>query len=124
MAPLIGAKLVLPGPALAGGPMAELIATEGVTLMAGVPTIWRMLLDHLKATGQRLDAVDRVVIGGAAGSTAPLIASAAWVSMTDLFACGVTTWPTAPPASPAAAPTWCRRNSPIADAWREAREPP
>jgi fatty-acyl-CoA synthase len=66
MAPLIGAKLVLPGPALAGAPMAELIATEGVSLLAGVPTIWRMLLDHLKATGQRLDGVDRVVIGGAA----------------------------------------------------------
>lgn len=66
MAPLIGAKLVLPGPGLAGAPMAELVATEGVTLMAGVPTIWRMLLDHLKTTGQRLDKVERVVIGGAA----------------------------------------------------------
>ncbi len=66
MAPLTGAKLVLPGPGLAGAPMAELIAAEGVTLMAGVPTIWRMLLDHLKTTGQRLDGVERVVIGGAA----------------------------------------------------------
>lgn len=66
MAPLIGAKLVLPGPGLAGPLMAELIAAEKVTLMAGVPTIWRMLLDHLKTNGQRLDGVDRVVIGGAA----------------------------------------------------------
>ncbi|WP_346910971.1 long-chain-fatty-acid--CoA ligase [uncultured Roseibium sp.] len=61
-----GAKLVLPGHAMDGRSLAELVIGEGVTLMAGVPTVWLELLRHLRETGQRLDRVERMMVGGSA----------------------------------------------------------
>ena len=52
-APLTGCKLVFPGPALDGKSVYELIESEGVTFAAGVPTVWQMLLNHVKAGGFR-----------------------------------------------------------------------
>jgi fatty-acyl-CoA synthase len=43
-AALAGARLVLPGPRMAPGDLAELIAAEQVTFTAGVPTIWQGML--------------------------------------------------------------------------------
>jgi acyl-CoA synthetase (AMP-forming)/AMP-acid ligase II len=68
-AAMCGARLVLPGPALDGESLYELMRTEQVTLALGVPTVWMMLQQHVETRG--LDpAVDlclnRVVIGGAA----------------------------------------------------------
>ncbi|PWC31943.1 long-chain-fatty-acid--CoA ligase, partial [Azospirillum sp. TSO22-1] len=65
-APLVGASLVFPGPHLAGEPLQRLMNEERVTFAAGVPTIWMGLLQHLRASGTRLDTVKRLVIGGAA----------------------------------------------------------
>ena len=65
-APAVGAKLVLPGQRLDGASIHELIETEGVTYSAAVPTVWQMLLAHLKATGGKLTTLQRVVIGGSA----------------------------------------------------------
>jgi len=39
---------------------------ERVTVSAGVPTVWLGLLQHLRASGQRLETVKRLVIGGSA----------------------------------------------------------
>ena len=64
-----GARLVLPGHAMDGASLTELLETEGVTLMAGVPTVWLELLRHLRETGKRLDKVERMMVGG---SAAPL----------------------------------------------------
>ncbi len=65
--PMVGAKLVLPGPKMGDGEtLCDLINGEGVTLAAGVPTIWMALLDYLEKTNQTLPALDRVVVGGAA----------------------------------------------------------
>ena len=64
-----GAKLVLPGPALDGASVYELLRDERVTLALGVPTVWMMLLQHAVAAGlkpSRELALRRVVIGGAA----------------------------------------------------------
>ncbi|HWA61894.1 MAG TPA: AMP-binding protein, partial [Caulobacteraceae bacterium] len=44
----------------------ELIETEGVTFSAAVPTVWQMLLQHLRATNGKLTKLKRVVIGGSA----------------------------------------------------------
>ncbi|MDH4191843.1 MAG: 3-(methylthio)propionyl-CoA ligase [Betaproteobacteria bacterium] len=63
---LTGAKLVLPGAALDGKSLYELFEAEGVTVSAGVPTIWLGLLQHLKANRLRLSSFKRVVIGGSA----------------------------------------------------------
>jgi fatty-acyl-CoA synthase len=65
-APAAGAKLVMPGAKMDGQSIYELMETEKVTFSAAVPTVWQMLLQHLKATGSRLSTLKRVVIGGAA----------------------------------------------------------
>ena len=65
-APAVGAKLVLPGPRMDGASIHELLETEGVTYSAAVPTVWQMLLTHLRATGGTLSTLQRVVIGGSA----------------------------------------------------------
>ncbi len=64
--PMCGAKMVLPGAKLDGASLFSLIEAEGVTLTAGVPTIWLMLLDYMSATGQRPSTLKRVVVGGSA----------------------------------------------------------
>jgi fatty-acyl-CoA synthase len=56
----------MPGPKMDGASILELLETEKVTFSAAVPTVWQMLLAHLKATGERLTTLKRVVIGGSA----------------------------------------------------------
>ena len=65
-AAMVGAKLVFPGPALDGKSVYELIEAEGVTFAAGVPTVWQMLLGHMKPAGLKFSALTRTVIGGSA----------------------------------------------------------
>jgi fatty-acyl-CoA synthase len=61
-----GAKLVFPGPALDGKSIYELLEAEGVTFAAGVPTVWQMLLSHMKPQGLKFSTLNRTVIGGSA----------------------------------------------------------
>ncbi len=65
-APMVGAKLVMPGPKLDGASLHELLETERVTVTAAVPTVWFAYLQHLEATGLRPTTLKRVVIGGSA----------------------------------------------------------
>ncbi len=65
-AALTGCKLVFPGPALDGKSIYELIEAEKVTYAAGVPTIWQMLLGHMKPAGLKFSTLKRTVIGGSA----------------------------------------------------------
>lgn len=65
-APLVGAKLVMPGPALDGESLYDLFEEEKVTFTAGVPTVWLSVLQHLRNTGARLTTVNRMIVGGAA----------------------------------------------------------
>jgi len=65
-AALTGAKLVFPGPAMDGKSIYELLESEKVTYAAGVPTVWQMLLGHLRANGLRFSHLKRTVIGGSA----------------------------------------------------------
>jgi fatty-acyl-CoA synthase len=64
--PAVGAKLVMPGQKMDGASILELLETEKVTFSAAVPTVWQMLLAHLKATGEKPTTLKRVVIGGSA----------------------------------------------------------
>jgi len=68
--PAIGAKLVMPGARMDGASIHDLLETEAVTFSAAVPTVWQMLLDHLRRTDGRLTHLKRVVIGGAAAPQA------------------------------------------------------
>jgi acyl-CoA synthetase (AMP-forming)/AMP-acid ligase II len=62
----VGCKLVFPGPALDGKSVYELIEGEQVTMAAGVPTVWQMLLGHMQAGGLKFSTLRRTVIGGSA----------------------------------------------------------
>ncbi|MCG8370702.1 MAG: long-chain fatty acid--CoA ligase [Proteobacteria bacterium] len=64
--PMAGAKLVLPGPHMDGKSIAELINGENVTKAAAVPTVWTMLLGHLRTGETGLDSLKEVGIGGSA----------------------------------------------------------
>jgi fatty-acyl-CoA synthase len=66
VAPMVGAKLVLPGPRLDGASVYELLDTERVTMTAAVPTVWLTLLQYLEETGRTLPHLKRVLIGGSA----------------------------------------------------------
>lgn len=74
-APMVGAKLVLPGPHLDGESVYTLMRDEHVTYSQGVPTVWMMLFQYLDAHPE-LDAralgVKRIGVGGAALSQAML----------------------------------------------------
>ncbi len=75
---MCGAKLVMPGPAMDGKSVYELMRDENVTLALGVPTVWLMMFRHVEA--ERLDpkrdlSLRRCVIGG----------SAAGLSMIETF---------------------------------------
>jgi fatty-acyl-CoA synthase len=65
-AAMSGAKLVLPGPRLDGKSLYELIEVEGVTVSAGVPTIWHALALYLEQSGNRFSTMRRTVVGGSA----------------------------------------------------------
>ncbi len=68
---MAGVRLVMPGPALDGKSVYDLMRDEKVTLALGVPTVWLMLLQHVDAAGLQPKeelCLRRVVIGG---SSAP-----------------------------------------------------
>ncbi|MBS0454691.1 MAG: fatty-acid--CoA ligase [Proteobacteria bacterium] len=65
-AAMVGCKLVFPGPALDGKSVYELIEAEKVTFAAGVPTVWQMMLGHMKPANLRFSTLKRTVIGGSA----------------------------------------------------------
>jgi acyl-CoA synthetase (AMP-forming)/AMP-acid ligase II len=65
-APIGGAKLVLPGQRLDGASLYELMEAEGVTMSAGVPTIWLGLMSHLEQCGLRFSTLQRIAVGGSA----------------------------------------------------------
>jgi len=63
---MCGAKIVMPGPRMDGESIYELMESESVTFSAGVPTIWMMLLAHMKENYKKFSSMQRTVIGGAA----------------------------------------------------------
>jgi 3-(methylthio)propionyl---CoA ligase len=66
LAPMVGARLVLPGPKLDGASLYELLERERVTTARGVPTVWFGLLQYLRDSGRRLTTLKSVVSGGSA----------------------------------------------------------
>ena len=61
-----GAKQVFPGPSPDPADLVDLIEREGVTLTAGVPTVWLGVLEYLQDHDADLSTLERIVIGGAA----------------------------------------------------------
>ena len=65
-----GAKLVLPGPALDGASLYELIESEKPQLLMGVPTVWLGLLQFLREGNHTLESVETALVGGSAAPRA------------------------------------------------------
>jgi fatty-acyl-CoA synthase len=63
---MVGAKLVFPGPYLDGKSLHDLFEGEGVTVSAGVPTVWQGLLAHVEANDLKFSTMRRTIIGGSA----------------------------------------------------------
>lgn len=64
---MTGTKLVFPGPKMLDGEaLVALINEEKVSHSSGVPTIWLALLQYLKDSGESVDTLTKVVVGGAA----------------------------------------------------------
>jgi acyl-CoA synthetase (AMP-forming)/AMP-acid ligase II len=64
-APAVGAKLVLSGRHADGASLAVIMRDEGVSVAAGIQTLWLGVLDHLDTVDGELPALKRVLIGGA-----------------------------------------------------------
>jgi fatty-acyl-CoA synthase len=67
-ATMVGAGIVLPGPRLDAESVLDLLASERVTLTAGVPTVWMAMLQAINAEPERWDlsALRRLLVGGSA----------------------------------------------------------
>jgi fatty-acyl-CoA synthase len=87
---LTGSKLVMPGPHLDGASLYSLFETEGVTMSAGVPTIWLGLMQYLQANKLKLSTVKRLVIGGSAAPPAMIRTFDEQFDITVLHAWGMT----------------------------------
>lgn len=81
-AAITGAKQVFPGSGMDGASIWELIDSEQVELLLGVPTVWMMLLNHMDSIGKKLESVQNVVIGG---SAAPLSMIKKFQEQHDIF---------------------------------------
>jgi fatty-acyl-CoA synthase len=67
---LTGAKLVFPAQHLDGKSLHGLFEAEGVTMSAGVPTVWLGLLNFMKEQKLKFTTLKGVVIGGSAAPPA------------------------------------------------------
>ena len=65
-AAMSGSKLVMPGAQMDGQSIYELMEAEKVTLSAGVPTVWMMLLAYMTENKKQFSTMQRTVIGGSA----------------------------------------------------------
>jgi fatty-acyl-CoA synthase len=61
-----GSKHVYPGPSPSPEDLAKLIEEEGVTITAGVPTVWLGLMEYAKENDLDLSSLDSVIVGGSA----------------------------------------------------------
>lgn len=65
-APYTGSKLVLPGRNYEPDKLYELLEGEGVTISAGVPSFWLILLDWLARTGKKFSTLRATLSSGSA----------------------------------------------------------
>ena len=63
-APLSGQAMVLPGRNFEPDKLYELMAQEGVTLAACVPTVWMALVDHMDRNGLKLPRLRAALVAG------------------------------------------------------------
>jgi fatty-acyl-CoA synthase len=89
-AAMCGTKLVFPGQHLDGKSLHGLFEAEGVTMSAGVPTVWLGLLNHMKEHKLKFSTLKSVVIGGSAAPPAMIRAFQEDYGVQVLHAWGMT----------------------------------
>jgi|SRR5689334_17109265 len=89
-AAMCGTKLVFPGQHLDGKSLHGLFESEGVTMSAGVPTVWLGLLNHMKEHKLKFSTLKSVVIGGSAAPPAMIRAFQEEYGVQVLHAWGMT----------------------------------
>lgn len=62
----VGATLVMPGRHMQPAALADLIASERVTVAAGVPTIWNGLYHELRGKPRDVSCIAQLIVGGSA----------------------------------------------------------
>eukprot|EP00890_Picochlorum_soloecismus_P001449 jgi/Picsp_1/2304/NSC_05768-R1_acyl- synthetase len=67
--PLVGGRLVLPGPWMTGPDICMLVDRYRVTHSGGVPTVWQTVKDHIETENKLLESLQILVISG---SSCPL----------------------------------------------------
>ncbi len=87
---MAGAKQVFPGQHLLGRPLAELIESERVTLAAGVPTVWNVLLQHLRKNDHDVSSLRNMIVGGSAAPVSLIRAYKEELGITITHAWGMT----------------------------------
>jgi fatty-acyl-CoA synthase len=65
-AAMLGCGVVLPGPHLQPKELADLIESEAVTFVGGVPTIVAGLYQHVKQEARKLPTLRQIIVGGSA----------------------------------------------------------
>ncbi len=64
--PMAGTKMVMPGAKMDGPSVFDLMDKEDVSISAGVPTVWMMLLAEMGRQGRKPHALRKVAVGGSA----------------------------------------------------------
>ncbi len=64
--PMVGGKLVLPGPFMDGKSLHEIIKAEDCNKTCAVPTVMTILLDHLDNKNLQIPSMSEIYIGGSA----------------------------------------------------------
>lgn len=65
-APLVGCKLVFPGPALDGASLYQLFESEAVDSTSAVPTVWMGVINYMQQNKLKFSTLRHTTIGGAA----------------------------------------------------------
>jgi acyl-CoA synthetase (AMP-forming)/AMP-acid ligase II len=65
-APMVGCKLVFPGPALDGASLYTLLESEAVDSTSAVPTVWMNLISYMQQNKLRFSTLRHTTIGGSA----------------------------------------------------------
>lgn len=86
---LSGAKIVMPGANLKGDALYHLCESQGVSISAGVPSVWQGVLDHTQENGLAFSTLKRAIIGGAACPSHMILAFAR-INVTVRHAWGMT----------------------------------
>ncbi|MEZ4658234.1 MAG: long-chain fatty acid--CoA ligase [Caldilineaceae bacterium] len=65
-AAMAGAELIMPGPFLQPGPLADMVQDYKVTVVTGVPTIWMGVYQEVQKNHRDLSSIRALIVGGSA----------------------------------------------------------